>query len=379
MSAKRTSLAFLISVTAATLCLVVVIMRPFLKPILFALALALVFYPVHASIQKRIRNPNAAALLSTFLVFLVMIVPMIALGRAITRELSDLYSAVSGTGPQGRWLGLATNGITSVLHDLGFTSLDLHSALRQSLNEGSSWMLRQAAALLGGLTGVLIGVLVSAITLFFLFREGASWRDRAASIMPLSAKHVARLFTDVHDMVVASAYGIVAISLLQGFLTGLAFWFLELPSPVLWGVVTGFLSLIPVVGTGGVWIPAALILLAGGHWLKALILVAWGTAIVHPVDNVLRPYLVGQRAKVNATYLFFAILGGVKAFGLIGLLVGPAVLSVTLALVDILKSELGERKLRAAAAETSDSANRGESSATTPTAVQVTLAEQLHG
>ena len=181
------------------------------------------------------------------------------------------------------------------------------------------------------------GTVVTAIALFFLFREGAASRERVVSMVPLQADQVEHVFSDVRDVVVASVYGILTIGLRQGALVGIAFWILDLSSPVFRGMVTAFLSLIPIVGTRAVWVPAAIILVAGGHWAKSLILVAWGISIVHPVDNVLRPYLVGQRARLSAIYLFFAILGGVKAFGLIGLLAGPVVLSVALVLLGILR------------------------------------------
>jgi predicted PurR-regulated permease PerM len=340
------SLVFLLSLTAVTLGFGLVIVRPFLKPILFALALAMVFHPLHTWVRKRIRMENAAALLSTFLVFLAMTVPALVLGRAVTGELTELYQTLNREGPEGnlalRWLGRGERWTNEVVHQAGFSTFDIRSAIRQQVGQGSGWLLQQAAGFLGDVTGVLMGAMVTAITLFFLFREGATLRERAASIVPLAADHLQRLFSGVHEVVVASVYGILAIGLLQGILVGFSFWLLGLASPVLWGVVTFFLSLVPIVGTGAVWIPAAIILMASGHWAKALILVAWGAAIVHPVDNILRPYLVGQRAKLSAIYLFFAILGGVKAFGLIGLLVGPVVLSVSLVLLGILKNELRE-------------------------------------
>jgi len=343
---NRISLLFLLSLTAVTLCFGLVIMRPFLKPILFALALAMVFHPLHTWVRKRIRMENAAALLSTILVFLAMIVPALMLGRAITSELTEVYQTLNREGPEGnlalRWLDRGDRWTNEVVHRAGLSTFDTRSAIRQHISQGSGWLLQQAAGFLGDLTGVLLGAVVTAITLFFLFREGASLRERVASIVPLAADHLERLFSGVHEVVVASVYGILAIGLLQGILVGFAFWLLGLPSPVLWGLVTAFLSLIPIVGTGGVWIPVAIILMASGHWVKALVLVVWGVGIVHPVDNILRPYLVGQRAKLSAIYLFFAILGGVKAFGLIGLLLGPVVLSVLLVLVGILRHELKE-------------------------------------
>lgn len=346
MTRNRISLLFLLSLTAVTLCFGLVIMRPFLKPILFALALAMVFHPLHTWVRKRIRRENAAALLSTVLVFVTMIVPALMLGRAITSELTEVYQTLNREGPEGnlalRWLDRGERWTNEVVHRAGLSTFDTRSAIRQHISQGSGWLLQQAAGFLGDLTGVLLGAVVTAITLFFLFREGASLRERVASIVPLAADHLERLFSGVHEVVVASVYGILAIGLLQGILVGFAFWLLGLPSPVLWGLVTAFLSLIPIVGTGGVWIPVAIILMASGHWVKALVLVVWGVGIVHPVDNILRPYLVGQRAKLSAIYLFFAILGGVKAFGLIGLLLGPVVLSVLLVLVGILRHELKE-------------------------------------
>jgi predicted PurR-regulated permease PerM len=347
MTRNRTSIVFLLSLTALALALGLVIMRPFLKPILFALALAMVFHPLYTWVRKWFSGPNTAALISTTLVLLALIVPALVLGRAIASELRGLYQTLSEHGSDGanlsvRWLARSEHWINEAIQHAGFLNFDIRGTIRQHIGEGAGWILQQAASLLGNLTGALLGAVVTAVALFFIFREGAALRERVVSIVPLQADQVEHVFSGVHDVVVASVYGILAIGLLQGALVGIAFWVLDLSSPVFWGMVTAFLSLIPIVGTGAVWGPAAIILMAGGHWAKSLILVAWGISIVHPIDNVLRPYLVGQRARLSAIYLFFAILGGVKAFGLIGLLAGPVVLSVALVLLGILKTELPE-------------------------------------
>ena len=125
--------------------------------------------------------------------------------------------------------------------------------------------------------------------------------------------------------------------LAQGFLTGVAVGVLGFSSPVIWGLLAAMASLLPVVGTGIVWVPAAAVLLLNGHWIKALILIAWGAAIVAQVDAVLRPYVVSGRAKMHNLLIFFALLGGVKAFGIMGLFIGPVVVSVTIAVLDMLR------------------------------------------
>jgi len=333
---------FLLCVTALVLGLGFVIMKPFLKPMLFALVIAIVFYPLHARVKRWVRNANAAAFLSTFLVFFATVVAAVIVGRALARELTGLYLSLSGKGPEGGTLRLFQVGerwINQIIQRLGLVNFDIRGAIEGHLEQGTTWMLQQVASFIGNLTGALLGVAVAAVVLFFLFREGDSLRRGLASMIPLAVDRVERLFGGVQDVVVASVYGILAIGALQGLLMGVAFWVLGLPSPVLWGLTTVFLSVIPVVGTGGVLVPAVIILWTGGHWAKALILTAWGVAIIHPVDNVLRPCFVGQRARLSAIYLFFAILGGVQAFGLIGLLVGPVVLSIALVLFDILKEE----------------------------------------
>jgi predicted PurR-regulated permease PerM len=109
------------------------------------------------------------------------------------------------------------------------------------------------------------------------------------------------------------------VGLAQGSLTGIGFWAVGLPSPVLWGAVAAFTSLLPIVGTGLVWVPGAIVLVIGGHWMKALLLAAFGAAVVAQVDALIRPYVISGRANMNGLVIFFALLGGVQAFGAHGL------------------------------------------------------------
>jgi predicted PurR-regulated permease PerM len=112
-----------------------------------------------------------------------------------------------------------------------------------------------------------------------------------------------------------------------------------LPSPVLWGLITALFSLIPIVGSAAVWGPAVIVLMIAGHWWKGLILLGWGTAVVGQIDTLVRPYVISERAKMNTLLVFFALLGGVKAFGVMGLFIGPVVLSVTLVVLEMLRQE----------------------------------------
>jgi len=164
-----------------------------------------------------------------------------------------------------------------------------------------------------------------------------SWR--AVDILPLRLGQARRLFSLVRETLHAIVYGTLAMAAIQGTLTGLAFWFLGLASPAVWGLLATVLAVLPIVGTTCVWFPAAGMLVMSGHWIKGLILIVWGVAVVHPVDNILRPYLIGGRVKLSTLYVFFAVIGGLKAFGALGLFIGPLILAVTVALFCFLREE----------------------------------------
>jgi len=161
-------------------------------------------------------------------------------------------------------------------------------------------------------------------------------RERAAAVLPLNASQVERLVTGISNSIVANVYGCLAVGVAQESLASLAFWVLSLPSPVLRGVVTALFSLIPIIGSAAVWGPAVIILVIGGHWWKGLILLGWGAGVVAQVDSLVRPYVISERAKLHTLLVFFALLGGVKAFGVMGLFVGPVVLSITLVVLEML-------------------------------------------
>jgi predicted PurR-regulated permease PerM len=130
---------------------------------------------------------------------------------------------------------------------------------------------------------------------------------------------------------------VLVIAVIQGVLGGLAFWVLGLPSPLLWGVVMIFLSMIPMAGAFIVWVPAAIYLAITGHWVSALILTVWGALVIGSIDNFLRPKLVGEKTRLHELLVFFSVLGGLQVFGVIGLVLGPVIVAITIALLDVLR------------------------------------------
>jgi len=335
---------FLLALALIALYFCYLIAKPFLTPSFLAVMMAIVFHPVHARIQARLPSRNGAALLSTVLVLLALVVPSIALGVVISREIGQLYQLLSQrSAAEGGWNPYAMHAVEGLVAWAGkwvdFETIDIRGNLLRWLEQASRALFSWSTHILSNIVSFLAAAIVTFFTLFFLFREGGAMRAALMRLMPLRTEQVERLFSGIGASIIANVYGCVAVGLAQGFLTSLAFWVLGVPSPVLWGLVTAMFSLIPIIGSAAVWGPAAMILLVSGHWIKALILLAWGAAIVGQIDTLVRPYVISGKAKLHTLLVFFALLGGVHAFGVMGLFIGPVLLSITLVLLQMLQEE----------------------------------------
>lgn len=342
MLGKQSTTIFLALLAALAVYLCYLIAKPFLSAIIAAIVIAIVFFPFYARMDRLIRHRNTAAALSTFLVLVIVMILVMVLGVAVSRELTETYQSLSkqnvsqgSTRPD--FSQLLDRPLRLIGRYVDLSEFDARATVLRWLEQASRSLLALGAAAVSNVFSFVVNLVVIFITLFFLLREGKRIRTRIAALLPLSAEQVERLFTTINDTVVANVYGGLAVAAAQGFLTGLAFWVLGLPSPVMWGLLTAVASLVPVVGSAMIWAPASITLLAGGHWAKALILLAWGAAVVGQVDTLVRPYVIGKQVKVNTLLLFFALLGGVKAFGFMGLFIGPVVLSVTMAVFAMLE------------------------------------------
>jgi predicted PurR-regulated permease PerM len=142
-------------------------------------------------------------------------------------------------------------------------------------------------------------------------------------------------------MLVASFYGVVSVAAAQGILRGLGAWIAGLPSPALWGLATSATSVIPVFGSALVWVPASITLLTQGSVGYGIFMLIWGALLISQVDSLVRPWVLIAQVPMNGLVIFITLLGGVQAFGLIGIFMGPVILAATLELLGILREEIG--------------------------------------
>jgi predicted PurR-regulated permease PerM len=344
MIKKRITLIFLLTLTAFALYLCYLLFRPFLSPLLSALVIATVFYPVHSRMQRLVRSPSLGALLSTILVTLIIIVPAVMILLAITNEVTGLISLIDQRSTESGGLGIYLNQLIErplqwVGQFVDVSQFNIRTVVLGRLRELSTFLVNEIGIVLGSVTSFVVNTVITIFTLFFIFREGKSMRRRVAAVTPLSSEQVEKLFSGIENTIIGTVYGGLVVAAVQGALVGLALWAFGIPSPVLWGAVAAFFALLPIVGTAIVWVPAAVYLLATGHYIQAIILAGWGAGVVGTVDNILRPYLISGRVQMHTLLIFFSVFGGVRVFGFLGLFVGPVILAITITLLGLLRDE----------------------------------------
>lgn len=330
----------LLVVTAIALYLCWLMVRPFVGVLAWAAVLVIVFHPVHQRLVRKTGRPALSALLSCVLVILTILVPVAFATIAVVREVSGAVQSLQSnmavlldpnsplTGRPLRWLSQYVD----------FQQLHSQEQLLDWLKAKSGSIAGQTLGFLGGAIGVVVQMFFVVFTMYYLFRDGDQILAVIRDALPLEKKQAEAILERTSDVVGASLYGVFSIAIVQGVLGGLAFWALGLPSAIVWGVVMILLSMIPMLGAFVVWAPAALYLFANGHYLKGIFLVLWGTLVIGMIDNFLRPKLVGDRTKLHELLIFFAVLGGLQVFGILGIVLGPVVVAITLALVEVFQA-----------------------------------------
>jgi predicted PurR-regulated permease PerM len=331
-SRERILTLTLLALTVLALYLCYLLVQPFLPALAFALALAVVTHPVYRAIRRRVKWKDLAAGLAVVAIGLLVVTPIILVGRNLLVQLTAGLQTLQAEIQSGHWrqvvgrLGWLERAVAWIEAEVDPAAVagkagDVLGPYVPSVVVGSAW--------------TVAGLLMTLFILFFFFRDSGPALDMLRSLIPLSHKEADEVFGRISDTIHASIYGQVAVALVQGTLGGLMFWILGLPAPVFWGFVMALLALVPMLGTFFVWGPAAIFLALGGQWGKAIVLVVWGAVAIGFIDNLLYPFLVRKRMRLHTLPVFFAILGGISLVGAAGVVVGPLILSVTDALIEI--------------------------------------------
>lgn len=338
LAARRPLLGILLGILLGALALLcIAVLKPFIIPMVWAGILAYTSWPALRLIDRLCRHrPVPAALVMTTLVAVVLIVPLLALAVLLQNEVTAVYQALLAYRSQGTLTLPTALRAIPWLGDLLQKALDRYLGdpllIRQLIID---WAQNSQGVLLGvgrTLSRNVVKLFIAIVTLFFFYRDGAALELQAARVL-------SRFFGGRLDAYMRAAgvttraviFGLLITALVQGILAGIGYAVFRVDAPVLLGAATALASIVPVVGTFLIWGSVAVALMLTGHPWPGLGLLVWGTVLVHPVDNLIRPLVISNVTRMPFLLVMFGVLGGLAAFGLIGLFIGPVALAVATA------------------------------------------------
>lgn len=336
---QRRSLIFLIVLLLAALPILVMIAMPFFTAFIVASVIAIMAHPAKERLARRLGGrPGPAALLTTLGTVLLLGAVLGAAGFTVTSRLTALYHEFGQSRlEEGGWPALAAASadrmIEAVASRLPIDKDAVHAEVLAAMKRVSGYLVSNIGIAINEVTGLLFTGLLVTLFLYFLLRYGKEMVARLAGMTPLDSRTAGNIQRTIHDSVIANVNGMVAVAAGQGVLLILGFWFAGVRSPVLWGALGGLASIVPVVGAVLVWAPVAIGFLVMGAWWQGALVAFWGLVVVGSADNVIRSVVVGAREKQHPMLVALAAIGGTFAFGLLGILLGPLMVSLSAALL----------------------------------------------
>ncbi len=338
---RKVSYWSLLALTAGALYLAYIIYLPFLKALFLALVLTIAFWPLYQWIAKRVRSGTARALLTTLAVVLLIMLPLLFISFNLVSEAASLYGFISQK-VAGNWSGHSAwlnEGLGRISESTGIPAAQIRSTITARVQGLGSWLVGIAGWAARGFAQQVGTAILTLLIMFFFLRDSARYTRALAQTLPLPPGRVQQLAETLRTTVVSNVYGMVVVGLIQGSLTALGWWMTGLRAPLLWGAIATLFSFVPMVGPALIWWPGVFVLAMQGRWIQAAVLLAWGAIVVTSADYIIRPRFAGGRNNANTLLVLLSLLGGLKAFGAVGIIAGPVVLSVVTALLSMVREE----------------------------------------
>jgi predicted PurR-regulated permease PerM len=307
------------------------IFEPFLVPLAWSAILAIFFYSLYERLLVRM-DPNRAAILCTLGVTVLLIVPALVVLFFTAREALDatarLQTAllIHGQGPDQGFVIDLESWLRRQLPN-SMRGMDLAAPVQQAIEKAGSVIAASIGGILKNFANFFVDLFLLIFALFFMFRDGQSAVRAIRHLFPFDEDIQEEMMAESKELIFASVAVALVIAGIQGLLGGLAFAITGISTPIFWGVVIAFFSLVPVVGSALIWLPGALYLGFTGHWGKAIIVIAICAGVSTVADNIVRPMLLSNRTRLNDLLLFIGVIGGLEVFGLIGLVAGPTIVA----------------------------------------------------
>lgn len=336
-SRQRLEAALFYGIIALLAVLTYLIFQPLLAPLAWASIMVVLFYPVQMRLEKRV-GPSPAAAISTLLVTLILIVPSVLLLISFVREglgaASSAQAALASS--QFSWVNRGWDWLTARIPQLG--GAHLSEMIRQQGENLAGWLAADLGGLLRHAFDFFFDLVVMVVALFYIFRDARLLMTAIRQILPFTEPQRERMISEADELIHASVTFSLLSAVVHGVAGGIVFAAADIPQALFWGVAMGFFSLLPLVGSSLIWLPASIYLMFNGRPISGLAVMGACVGIGIVLDNIVRPALISGKAELNGLIIFISVLGGLRVFGLLGLVLGPVIVASATSVLDIYRT-----------------------------------------
>lgn len=341
--------AFFFIILAFLIYQLIKIMLPFFGALVIAVVTTLTFYPFHIWICRRLNlNKTVSAAISAITATITLLIPIVLLTTLLAKESKNLY-------PQTKeWISAIAQSekkipIPKILKDN--VDFDVADLISEGVQKAQATVTAYAGKMLKDLFFLVVNFCLAVITMFMLFRDGNRFLRAVIDIIPLDPDYKGRIAQQLYTTTLSVVHGLLLTAIIQGILGGIGYWIAGVPAPTFFGFLTTCSALIPFVGTGLVWVPLTISMFIWKGTFAGVFVLIWGAGLVATIDNFLKPYFIGRKANLPISLLFLGLLGGMRVYGGIGLVLGPLLISCLLIFLKIYRENRNEKKDAGTAAD----------------------------
>jgi predicted PurR-regulated permease PerM len=329
---EKIQTAFFIALVALIGFGAFLIFKPFLTVCLFSIFLAVALYPVYLWILRKNKDRKiSSAIITVILVLVVVIIPAIIISILLLQQTGAAYSGILSNITNGGFAQSIAEFESKIQTLVPGFQLNIESYL----TGGLSWAVNNLDKIISGFSNIILYVVLISFFLYYLFVYGADLVTKLIGWSPMEDSLDKKIIAQIKLSINSVVRGYLFIAVLQGIMAGIGLWIFGFPNAVIGGTFTGIASFIPFFGTSIVMVPSAVFMAMSGHLGAGIGILIWGFTMVHMIDNLLMPYMLNRGLKLNQFLSLLAVLGGLSAFGPVGFIVGPIVLSLVMVLIDI--------------------------------------------
>lgn len=322
---------FLSIIYVLAIILLLIIIRPFIYSLILGIILGVFFFPINRFLRNKGLKPNIASLLLVITIVIIMVIFTYLFVDSVIKSASEINENITNFEFEEIDILLeSTVGINVSTENL---TLPIIESINSTLSS-------DVPSLVNSLTDIILGIFIMLFVLYYLFKDGEDIIRIIMNMIPASEKQKEHIKAESQKILYGVMYGQLLIAILQGILGGLAFFIFGLNNPVFWGFIMAVFAFIPIVGTPTVWVPAAIIQIINGNIFSGVGLLIFGTVILLTIDNFIKPKLISRQSGLHPILVILSIFGGVKVFGVIGLLIGPMAVAICVLIIRLFNREV---------------------------------------